>query len=62
MTNLEKLLRVLGDYLWHSSDELADKVSHRFGDTIHKARKKGYVIEERRINHSHKHEYRMLEN
>ncbi|MBP0013783.1 MAG: hypothetical protein J7545_01240 [Roseofilum sp. SBFL] len=61
MTNLKKLLGVLCDYLWHSSDELVDKVSWRFGHTIHEARKKGYSIETRKIGHN-EYEYRMLKN
>lgn len=59
MTNLKKLLEVLHDHLWHSSDELADKVTWRFGHTIHEARKKGYSIEARKIRHN-QYEYRML--
>ncbi|MBZ8182029.1 hypothetical protein [Oscillatoria salina] len=57
-TNLQKLLRVLKDKKWHSSNELASKVSWRFNDTVFKARKKGYFIEKRMIAHN-QFEYRM---
>lgn len=56
--NLQKLLRVLKDGNWHSSDELASKVSWRFGHTVFDARKKGYSIETRMISHN-QYEYRM---
>jgi hypothetical protein len=45
LTNLERLIAVLKDGQWHSSDELANKVSWRFGHTVFEARKKGYSIE-----------------
>jgi hypothetical protein len=57
-TNLERLLRLLGDKLWHSGEELAVKVSWRFGATIHEARGKGYAIERRRAGHN-QYEYRL---
>lgn len=47
LTNLEKLIAILKDGKWHSSDELAANVSFRFGDTIFKARKKGHLIEKK---------------
>ncbi|HAG85271.1 MAG TPA: hypothetical protein DCL61_30035 [Cyanobacteria bacterium UBA12227] len=58
-TNLERLIAVLKDGRWHSSDELASKVSFRFGDTVFKARKKGYSIETRQLARN-QFEYRML--
>lgn len=57
-TNLQKLLSVLEDGQWHSSEELASKVSFRFGHTILMARKKGYFIEVRRVAHN-QFEYRL---
>lgn len=57
-TNLQKLLRVLKDKKWHSSDELASEVSWRFGHTVFEARQKGYFIEKRMIAHN-QFEYRM---
>jgi hypothetical protein len=56
--NLQKLLAVLSDEQWHSSDELALKVSFRFGHTIFEARKKGYPVETRRVAHN-QFEYRL---
>lgn len=57
-TNLQKLLRVLGDGNWHASDELAFKVSWRFGHTVYEARNKGYSVEIRKIAHN-QFEYRL---
>jgi hypothetical protein len=58
-TNLEKLLIVLKDGQWHPSDELAMKVSWRFGHTVYEARHKGYAIDKRKVAHN-QFEYRML--
>ena len=58
--NCKRLIELLKDYEWHSSDELAFKVSWRFGHTIFEARKKGFVIETRQIAHN-KFEYRLLD-
>ncbi|QIR37226.1 hypothetical protein HCG51_11215 [Tolypothrix sp. PCC 7910] len=58
-TNLEKLIAILKDGKWHSSDELAAKVSFRFGDTVFKARNKGYFVEKQQVAHN-KFEYRLL--
>ncbi len=59
LTNLERLIAILKDGKWHSSDELANKVSWRFGQTVFEARKKGYSIEKRKVAHN-RFEYRML--
>jgi biotin operon repressor len=59
LTNLERLIAILKDGKWHSSDELANKVSWRFGHTVFEARKKGYSIEKRKVAHN-RFEYRML--
>jgi hypothetical protein len=59
LTNLEQLIAILKDGKWHSSDELANKVSWRFGHTVFEARKKGYSIEKRKVAHN-RFEYRML--
>ena len=48
-TNLEKLIAILKDGKWHSSDELAANVSFRFGHTVFEARKKGYLVEKRQV-------------
>ena len=55
---LEKLLTILKDGNWHSSDELAANVSFRFGDTVFKARKKGYLVEKRQVAYN-QFEYRL---
>ncbi len=58
-TNLKKLIAILKDGNWHSSDELAANVSFRFGHTVFEARKKGYVVEKRPIAHN-QFQYRLL--
>lgn len=58
-TNLEKLIAILKDGKWHSSDELAANVSFRFGHTVFEARKKGYLVEKRQVAHN-QFEYRLL--
>ena len=44
-TKVELLLETLADGEWHWSEELASKVSWRFGATIKEARDKGHLIE-----------------
>jgi hypothetical protein len=58
-TNLDKLLAILKDDNWHSSDELAANVSFRFGHTVFEARKKGYLVEKRQVAHN-QFQYRLL--
>lgn len=58
-TNLKKLIAILKDGKWHSSDELAANVSFRFGHTVFEARKKGYLVEKRQVA-KNLFEYRLL--
>lgn len=58
-TKVDLLLNILRDGQWHSGDELAFKVTHRFGDTIFKARNKGHNVEQRQVGRS-QFEYRLL--
>ena len=51
-TNLQRLLITLRDGFWHSAEELAQEVSWRFGATVHEVRRKGYLIEKRRVAHN----------
>lgn len=46
--SLTRLLELLKDAQWHSSEEIANKVSFRFGHAIYQARKQGNIIEARR--------------
>jgi len=60
LTMLEKLTLVLSDGNWHSTEELVERVGHRFSATMHVAiRKHGYRIEKRR-NSQRQFEYQML--
>jgi hypothetical protein len=55
---LDLLLGLLADYEWHWSEELASKVSWRFGATIKDARDEGYPIERDQVGP--KHRYRLV--
>jgi hypothetical protein len=54
-----QLIELMSDYQWHSSQELADKISFRFGDAIYRARKSGYEIEKNRLKNN-EYEYRLI--
>lgn len=41
MTTLERLLTVLSDGNWHTTEELVQAVGHRFSATIHIAKQRG---------------------
>ena len=57
---LEKLTLVLSDGKWHSTEELVEKVGHRFSATMHVAIKQhGYRIEKCR-NSQKQFEYKLL--
>lgn len=57
-TKVQLLIELLRDGAWHWNDELDVKVGWRFGDTVFKARKKGYPIKTERVGL--KHRYRLL--
>ncbi|OBQ38517.1 MAG: hypothetical protein AN485_07545 [Anabaena sp. MDT14b] len=44
-----RMLQLMSDGCWHSTEELVDKISHRFSATMYVLRKQGYVFEDRRI-------------
>lgn len=48
-TKIDLLIAVLCDHQWHWGDELALKVSWRFGAAIKDARSKGHQIETERV-------------
>ena len=54
----ERLLKLMSDGLWHSSDELVEKISHRFSATFHVLKKRGYKFDKRRVE-GQKYEYRL---
>jgi hypothetical protein len=58
-TKVELLLSVLSDHDWHWAEELATKVSWRFGATIKEARDKAYPIETQRVGLQHR--YRLVQ-
>lgn len=46
----DRLLRLMSDGCWHSTEELVEKISHRFSATFYILRKRGYEIQERRVD------------
>ncbi|NET00287.1 MAG: hypothetical protein F6K61_06835 [Sphaerospermopsis sp. SIO1G1] len=54
------MLQLMSDACWHSTEELVEKVSHRFSATMHVLKKRGYKFEKRRTQ-GQKYEYRLLE-
>jgi len=59
VTTLEKLMQLLSDGNWHSTEELVQEVGHRFSATIHVAKQRGDRIEKRRVD-KNQFEYRLL--
>lgn len=60
MDNLpERMLRLMSDGAWHSTEELVDKISHRFSATKHVLSKSGYKFEKRHVE-GHRYEYRLI--
>jgi hypothetical protein len=59
MTTLDRLMQVLADGSWHSTEELVQQVGHRFSATVHVAKQRGHQIEKRRVD-KNQFEYRML--
>lgn len=55
----DRLLALMSDGCWHSTDELVEKISHRFSATMHVLKQRGYKFEKRRIDRQ-RHEYRLL--
>ncbi|MBE9056983.1 hypothetical protein IQ237_13315 [Sphaerospermopsis sp. LEGE 08334] len=55
----DRMLEVMSDACWHSTDELVEKVSHRFSATMHVLKKRGYQFE-KRPTHGQKYEYRLV--
>jgi hypothetical protein len=59
MTTLDRLMQVLADGSWHSTEELVQQVGHRFSATVHVAKQRGHQIEKHRVDRN-QFEYRML--
>ncbi len=55
----DRLLRLMLDGRWHSTEELVEKISHRFSATMHVLKKQGYKFEKRRVE-GQRHEYRLV--
>lgn len=53
------MVQLMSDGNWHSTDELVEKVSHRFSATKHILVKQGYKFE-KRSTQGNKQEYRLV--
>jgi hypothetical protein len=58
MTKLERLVTVMRDGQWYSTEDLVSRVGHRFSATKHVAQKQGYKFDVRR--EGTRFEYRMV--
>ncbi|GAB4287927.1 MAG: hypothetical protein Fur0025_21840 [Oscillatoriaceae cyanobacterium] len=58
ISKIDALLQLMGDGQWHYPPDLT-AVSHRFGDTIDRARRKGYLIETERLK-GNNYRYRLV--
>lgn len=60
MENLpERMLRLMSDGAWHSTEELVETISHRFSATKHVLTKRGYKFEKRYFE-GRRYEYRLI--
>ena len=58
-TLFDRLLRLMSDGCWHPTEELVEKVSHRFSATMHVLKKRGYKFEKRSAGGPRR-EYRLV--
>ncbi|MEB3294439.1 MAG: hypothetical protein VKJ24_14880 [Synechococcales bacterium] len=58
MTKIELLMAVMRDGEWHSTEELVQRVGHRFSATKHVAEKQGCKFDRRRAGQ--RFEYRLM--
>jgi hypothetical protein len=54
----ERTIALMSDGCWHPTNELVEKISHRFSATIHILKKRGYHFEKRKVT-TQKYEYKM---
>lgn len=57
-TLTERLLHLMSDGNWHSTQELVDKISHRFSATMHSLKQRGYQFDKRHVE-KNQYEYRL---
>lgn len=55
----DRMLRLMSDGAWHSTEELVEKISHRFSATKHVLSQRGYEFEKRPIE-GRQYEYRLV--
>ncbi|MBP0013790.1 MAG: hypothetical protein J7545_01205 [Roseofilum sp. SBFL] len=56
----ERLLHLMSDGNWHSTEELVEKISHRFSATMHTLKKRGYQFDKRHVE-KNQYEYRLIQ-
>ena len=54
----DRMLQLVSDASWYSTEELVEKISHGFSATMHVLKKQGYQFE-KRDTHGQKYEYRL---
>jgi hypothetical protein len=55
----DRMLGLMSDGCWYSTEDLVEKISHRFSATMHVLTKRGYQFEKRRT-HGQKYEYKLV--
>lgn len=55
----DRMLRLMSDGRWHTTNELVEEISHRFSATKHILAKRGYKFEKRRVE-GQQYEYRLV--
>jgi len=56
----DRMLRLMSDGEWHSTEELVREISHRFSATKHTLEKRGYKFDKRSIKGERQNEYRLV--
>lgn len=58
-TLCDRMIELMSDGKWYSTDELVEKISHRFSDPMYRLRKKGYKFDMRNVP-GRKNEFRLV--
>lgn len=58
-TLCDRMIHLMSDGHWYSTEELVEKISHRFSATMHVLRKQGYKFEKRHVK-GQQNEYRLV--
>lgn len=55
----DRLIGLMSDGCWHSTQELVEKVGHRFSAPMHRLRQRDYKFEKRPVE-NRQNEYRLV--